>query len=66
LSGDLNGDGAVDVPDAAILIGDFGIIKSVPTVVTSPGIDPELRSKIIQEIKKRFETPHREIKQNSD
>lgn len=64
LSCDFNGDGAVDALDVPILIGDFGMTKSVPTVMIPP--DPGLRSKIIEEIKKKFETPKREFKQNSD
>lgn len=64
LSGDLNGDGAVDALDVAILISDFGITKSVPTVMTPP--DPGQRSRIIEEIRKKYETPKREFKQNTE
>lgn len=64
LSGDLNGDGAVDALDVAILVSDFGITKSVPSVMLPP--DPGARQRIIEEIKKKYETPKREFKQNSE
>lgn len=69
LTGDLNGDGAVDALDVAILIGDFGITKSVPSVIDISIDDNEkelIKRKILEEIKRQYETPTREIKQNQE
>jgi hypothetical protein len=65
LSCDFNGDNSVDALDVQIFIGDFGLTKAVPTLVSTP-TDPGAREKKKEEIRKKFDTEMRKVKNNTD